>query len=54
VSKVGELGWENRYDFPAAIEATVKWYVDNEDWWRKIKSGQAYEEYYARNYTNRK
>lgn len=53
VSKVGVLGWENRYDFPAAIEATVKWYVDNEDWWRKIKSGEAYEAYYARNYAGR-
>lgn len=53
VSKVGQLGWENRYDFPAAIEATVKWYVENEKWWRKIKSGDAYEAYYARNYAGR-
>jgi dTDP-glucose 4,6-dehydratase len=53
VSKIGVLGWENRYDFAAAIEATVKWYVENEDWWRKIKSGEAYEAYYARNYAGR-
>ncbi len=53
VSKAGALGWENSYDFAAAIDATVKWYVDNEDWWRKIKSGAAYKEYYARNYSKR-
>jgi len=53
VSKIGALGWENRYDFAAAIEATVKWYVENEWWWRKIKSGAAYEAYYARNYAGR-
>ncbi|HEY84210.1 MAG TPA: dTDP-glucose 4,6-dehydratase [Chloroflexi bacterium] len=53
VSKAGALEWENRYDFAAAIDATVKWYVDNEDWWRKIKSGAAYKEYYAKNYSRR-
>ena len=53
VSKAGALGWENKYDFAAAIDATVKWYVDNEDWWRKIKSGAAYKEYYNKNYGKR-
>ena len=32
--------------------ATVDWYVANEDWWRPIKSGE-YLEYYQRNYGNR-
>ncbi|MEM7028639.1 MAG: dTDP-glucose 4,6-dehydratase [Chloroflexota bacterium] len=54
VSKVKALGWQNEYDFEAAIEATVKWYVDNQDWWRKIRSSADYEEYYTRNYGNRK
>ena len=53
VSKIEGLGWHTEYDFEAAIDATVKWYVDNEDWWRKIKSGEAYEAYYARNYAGR-
>lgn len=53
VSKVKGLGWESEYDFEAAIAATVEWYVNNEDWWRKIKSGAAYEAYYARNYGHR-
>ncbi len=53
VSKINALGWENQYDFQAAMEATVQWYVENEAWWRKIKSGEAYQSYYQRNYANR-
>jgi dTDP-glucose 4,6-dehydratase len=52
-SKVKALGWDNQYNFEQAIEATVKWYVDNESWWRKIKSGQHYQEYYQRQYAGR-
>jgi dTDP-glucose 4,6-dehydratase len=34
-----ELGWEARYsDFVAGLAATVDWYRDNEDWWRKQKA----------------
>lgn len=53
VSKIQALGWKNEYDFEAAIEATVKWYVDNQTWWRKIRSSADYEEYYTRNYADR-
>ena len=51
--KVKALGWESQHNFEQAIEATVKWYVDNEAWWRKIKSGQHYQEYYERQYAGR-
>lgn len=39
--KLGALGWAPRYDFDRALEMTVKWYVENESWWRKIKDHQA-------------
>ena len=32
-----------------ALEATVKWYVDNPSWWKRVKSG-AYREYYQAQY----
>ncbi len=32
-----ELGWETRYNFEQALEKTVKWYKDNEKWWRPLK-----------------
>ncbi|MDM8532967.1 dTDP-glucose 4,6-dehydratase [Anaerolineales bacterium HSG25] len=52
-SKVQALGWNNQYNFEKAIEATVRWYVDNQDWWRKIKDGERYKEYYDRQYSGR-
>jgi len=32
-----ELDWTPRFDFEMALEETVKWYVDNQWWWKKIK-----------------
>jgi len=32
-----ELGWKTEYDFEEALEKTVKWYRENEDWWRPLK-----------------
>ncbi len=52
-SKVQALGWRSRHIFEQALEKTVRWYVDNEWWWRKIKSGTHYQEYYARQYNGR-
>ena len=50
--KARKLGWRQQFDFATGLEATVRWYVDNEWWWRKIKTG-AYLEYYKRQYAER-
>jgi len=50
--KIKALGWRSRHTFEQALEKTVQWYVDNEWWWRKIKSGE-YWEYYRRQYAGR-
>ena len=48
-----ELDWQpTRSAWPAALESTVRWYVDNADWWRRVKSG-AYREYYEKQYGGR-
>ena len=47
-----ELGWEPRTNFEEGMKKTVEWYKANEDWWRKIKSGE-YLEYYQRQYGER-
>ena len=52
VSKIRGLGWEPAHTCKEAVEATVRWYVDNEWWWRKIKTGE-YLEYYRRQYGRR-
>jgi dTDP-glucose 4,6-dehydratase len=31
-----ELGWRACESLESGIEATVRWYVENEDWWRPI------------------
>jgi len=46
------LGWRPRTPFPEGMKKTLQWYVDNEAWWRKIKSGE-YRLYYERMYGGR-
>ena len=53
VTKIRGLGWEPAHTCEEAIEKTVRWYVDNEWWWRPIKSGEHYQEYYRRQYEGR-
>ncbi|MBN9990643.1 GDP-mannose 4,6-dehydratase, partial [Listeria monocytogenes] len=31
-----ELGWTPRETFDSGIRKTVKWYLDNRDWWETI------------------
>jgi dTDP-glucose 4,6-dehydratase len=52
VDKIRGLGWQSRHSFEQAIERTVRWYTENEGWWRKIKSGE-YMEYYRQWYGER-
>jgi dTDP-glucose 4,6-dehydratase len=47
-----DLGWEPGHTFDEALEATVKWYLDNRQWWESVKSGK-YQEYYERIYASR-
>ncbi|MDH7489080.1 MAG: dTDP-glucose 4,6-dehydratase [Anaerolineae bacterium] len=50
--KIKALGWQSRHTFEQALGKTVRWYVDNEWWWRKLKTGE-YLEYYKRQYGER-
>jgi len=49
VSRITALGWEPRVTFAEGLENTVRWYLENEAWWRPLKSGE-YWDYYRRNY----
>lgn len=35
-----ELGWRPKWQFETGIKKTVQWYLDNQDWWRRIQSGE--------------
>ncbi|HKK18473.1 MAG TPA: hypothetical protein VJ952_07300 [Opitutales bacterium] len=34
-----ELGWEPKEDFESGFRKTVRWYLENRDWWERILSG---------------
>jgi dTDP-glucose 4,6-dehydratase len=40
-TKLRALGFAPETDFEKRLEETVRWYVDNPAWWRKIKEKQA-------------
>jgi dTDP-glucose 4,6-dehydratase len=44
-----ELGFRPKHNFDDYLEKTVKWYVDNQDWWSRVKSGE-YQKYYEKWY----
>lgn len=34
-----ELGWQPRETFESGLRKTVQWYLDNEEWWQRVLSG---------------
>jgi dTDP-glucose 4,6-dehydratase len=47
-----ELGWLPETKFADGIEKTIKWYLENREWWETIISGE-YQDYYEKMYKNR-
>ncbi len=47
-----ELGWYPETSFDEGIKKTTRWYLDNEDWWQEIVSGE-YMNYYEKMYKDR-
>ena len=52
IKKLRQLGWEPKHDFTDGLRTTIDWYVSNDNWWRKIKSGE-FREYYEQTYNLR-
>jgi dTDP-glucose 4,6-dehydratase len=47
-----ELGWKPSITFEEGLEKTVDWYLENQDWVKKVTSGE-YQKYYQKMYTER-
>jgi dTDP-glucose 4,6-dehydratase len=47
-----EIGWQPRFRFAEAIKQTIRWFRENESWWRGIKTGE-YLKYYEEQYSQR-
>jgi dTDP-glucose 4,6-dehydratase len=54
-TKLRGLGWTPQAKFDDGLAATVRWYEENEWWWRPIKEQDAaYRAYYEAQYGNRR
>ncbi len=52
--KLRALGWSPAFDFETGLAATVRWYVENEWWWRPIKERDpSFKAWYEKNYGER-
>jgi dTDP-glucose 4,6-dehydratase len=49
VSKISQLGWEPQVALREGLRRTIRWYTDNQEWWRPLRSAK-YWKYYRRNY----
>ncbi len=47
-----ELGWLPETKFVDGIQKTIKWYLENKEWWETIISGE-YQNYYEKMYGNK-
>jgi len=47
-----ELGWKQRFNFDEGLRNTVKWYLCNQDWCSRVRSGE-YRNWLAKNYNER-
>lgn len=47
-----ELGWLPTTSFDEGIKQTIKWYLENKEWWNEILTGE-YQNYYKNMYEGR-
>ena len=47
-----ELGWKPEHSFEEALEKTIDWYLENEEWLENVTSGN-YQKYYELQYSKR-
>lgn len=52
--RLRSLGWKPEQDFEKSIEKTVRWYSDNQDWWKKIiHKSKDFKTFYDEQYKDR-
>ena len=47
-----ELGWQPKESFETGIRKTINWYLNNQDWVKRITSGE-YRKWISKNYEGR-
>lgn len=51
--KLLNMGWPRAHDFETGMRETIRWYMDNQDWWRGIKEGAGHKQFSEKWYANR-
>ena len=52
-TKLRALGWQPQQSFDEGLTQTVQWYKEHDSWWKPLKSGEKYKEYYQKQYTGK-
>lgn len=52
-TKLLQLGWKRTHSFETAMPETIRWYMDNQEWWRKIKEDEQHKRFSEEWYANR-
>jgi len=52
-TKLLGLGWKRTHVFETAMPATIRWYMDNQEWWRRIKEDEQHKRFSEEWYANR-
>lgn len=47
-----ELGWNPKHTFETGIHETIRWYLDNQSWWKRNQTGE-YQKYFNEQYGSR-
>lgn len=48
-----ELGWTPSLSFEEGLKKTITWYLENEEWWKKVRDKDFYKQYYNANYSEK-
>ena len=44
-----ELDWSRQFNFEKGLDSTIKWYINNQDWVDRVRSGK-YKKWIEKNY----
>ena len=53
-AKLLSMGWPRVHDFETGMRETIRWYMDNQDWWRRIKESDEHKTFAEKWYATRK
>jgi len=52
-TKLMQLGWKPTHNFETAMRDTIRWYMENQEWWRRIKEDEQHKRFSEEWYANR-